>query len=117
MRLIDADALIEKLQDDAEHMVDGIFKLATHSAIKDIKDAPTVESERKENGWSSCSKKKPKVGVDVLIRFEHNCAVGFYSNGSWNINSGNGYYTGLTESEDQPVAWMPLPEPREGERE
>ena len=70
-----------------------------------------------ECDWIPCSKKKPKIGIDVLIRFERNCAVGFYSNGSWNINSGNGYYTGLVSSEDQPIAWKPLPEPWEGEQE
>lgn len=64
-----------------------------------------LKKYRQENDWTPCGKKKPKVGIDVLIRFEHNDAVGFYSNGSWNINSGNGYYTGLTASEDQPIEW------------
>lgn len=91
-----------------------IEKKITSKAIARVKE---LSKKQKENDWIPCSKKKPKVGVDVLIRFEHNCAVGFYSNGNWNINSGNGYYTGLTESEDQPVAWMPLPEPWEGEQE
>lgn len=70
-----------------------------------------IKEMLEKDDWTLCSKKKPKVRVDVLIRFEHNCAVGFYSHDSWNINSGNGYYTGLTESEDQPIEWRPLPEP------
>jgi len=59
--------------------------------------------------WIPVSK-KPKSGTDVLLQFEKNMAVGFYSCGDWNVNSGNGFYTGLTASEDQPIAWMPLPE-------
>jgi len=66
--------------------------------------------EVKQQGWIPVSK-KPKSGTDVLLQFEKNMAVGFYSCGDWNVNSGNGFYTGLTASEDQPIAWMPLPEP------
>lgn len=51
MRTIDADALIEKLRDDAEHMEVVILKLATYAAINDIKHAPTVEPERKKGKW------------------------------------------------------------------
>lgn len=70
---------------------------------KMIQEAPA------ECQWIPVSK-KPKSGTDVLLQFEKNMAVGFYSCGDWNVNSGNGFYTGLTASEDQPIAWMPLPE-------
>jgi len=51
MRTIDADALIEKLRDDAEHMEVEILKLATYAAINDIKHAQTVEPEQKKGKW------------------------------------------------------------------
>lgn len=60
--------------------------------------------------WIPCSERKPKVRVDVLLQFEKNLAVGFYSHGMWNLNTGNGFYTGIMEDEDQPIAWMNLPE-------
>ena len=91
---------------------------AEHRALWHYEQALSEIREMLEkDDWIPCSKKKPKIGVDVLIRFERNCAVGFYSNGSWNINSGNGYYTGLVSSEDQPIAWKPLSEPWEGEQD
>lgn len=58
--------------------------------------------------WIPCSERKPKVRVDVLLQFEKNLAVGFYSHGMWNLNTGNGFYTGIMEDEDQPIAWMNL---------
>lgn len=51
MRLIDADALIENWQEDAEYMETEIFKLATYAAINDVKHAPTVVPERKKGKW------------------------------------------------------------------
>ena len=71
-----------------------------------------VEVLRKQQyyQWIPCSERKPKAGVDVLLRFEKNLAVGFYSGGIWNIHTGNGIYIGLFEDEDQPIEWMPFPE-------
>ena len=60
--------------------------------------------------WIPCSERLPKVRTDVILQFKDNMCVGFLSHGDWNINSGGGYYTGVTKSEEQPVAWMPLPE-------
>lgn len=68
--------------------------------------------------WIPCDDKKPRVMTDVLLQFERNMCVGFYSHGDWNVNNGNDYYVGLTKSEDQPIAWMPLPAPyQEGANE
>lgn len=64
--------------------------------------------------WIPCSEQLPKVRQDVLMQFEQNIAVGFLSHGNWNVNTGNGLYTGILESDDQPIAWMPLQKPWEG---
>lgn len=81
--------------------------------IQKILDIPSAEPERK---WILCSDKMPKVRTDVLLAFEKNMAVGFYSHDCWNVNTGNGFYTGVFTDEDKPIAWMPLPEPWGGDR-
>ena len=60
MRPIDADALIENWQADAEHMETEIFKLATYAAINDVKHAPTIEPEPKKGEWIH----KPDIYLD-----------------------------------------------------
>jgi len=66
--------------------------------------------------WIPVSEALPKVRTDVLLAFEKNMAVGFYSHDCWNVNTGNGFYTGVFTDEDKPIAWMPLVEPyKEGE--
>lgn len=42
MRLIDADALIERLEADAEHMDEPVGKMFTYAAISDVKHFPTA---------------------------------------------------------------------------
>ena len=51
MRLIDADALIEQMEEDMEHMEEPLAKMFTGAAISDIKHAPTIEPERKPGRW------------------------------------------------------------------
>lgn len=70
---------------------------------------------KRASDWIPCIERMPKVMMDVLLQFEKNMCVGFYSQGYWNVNSGNGFYTAVLPSEDQPIAWMPLPEPPGGE--
>lgn len=66
--------------------------------------------------WIPVTEALPKVRTDVLMAFEKNMAVGFYSHDCWNVNTGNGFYTGVFTDEDKPIAWMPLPEPYRGDR-
>lgn len=73
--------------------------------------------ENSEQKWISVTEALPKVRTDVLLAFEKNMAVGFYSHGCWNVNTGNGFYTGVFTDEDKPIAWMPLPEPWENNNE
>jgi hypothetical protein len=77
----------------------------------------------KTGKWIPTSERMPEVMDEVLLLFEENRAVGFYSDGSWCIFTGNGFYTELAEDEDHPNAWMPLSvyggkgNERKGERE
>lgn len=75
--------------------------------FQELKDIPSAEPEQR---WIPVSEALPKVRTDVLLAFEKNMAVGFYSYDCWNVNTGNGFYTGVFTDEDKPIAWMPLPE-------
>lgn len=74
-----------------------------------------ISSAEPERKWIPVTEALPKVRTDVLLAFEKNMAVGFYSHDCWNVNTGNGFYTGVFTDEDKPIAWMPLPEPWRGE--
>lgn len=82
------------------------------SFIREFEDIPSAEPERK---WTPVTEALPKVRTDVMLAFEKNMAVGFYSHDCWNVNTGNGFYTGVFTDEDKPIAWMPLPESYRGE--
>ena len=86
--------------------------LTKEEIIYAIDELPSAEPEPE---WIPVSERLPKVRTDVLMMFEKNMAVGFYSHGCWNVNTGNGLYTGVFTDEDKPIAWMPLPEPWRGE--
>lgn len=51
MRLIDADALLEQMEADAEHIDDPICKMLAYAAVSDVKHAPTIEPQRKRGKW------------------------------------------------------------------
>lgn len=107
MRTIDADALIEKLQDDAEHMEVEILKLATYAAINDIKHAHTVESERKESNWNLCVDRLPEKEGRYLITVDED--------GRKDVSDDFFYFradgTPSWYVEKNVIAWMPLPRP------
>lgn len=44
MRLIDADAFIEELEADAEHIESSIAMMMHYAIIKDIEHAPTIDA-------------------------------------------------------------------------
>ncbi len=51
MRLIDADALIEKMEADTEYIDEPIGKMFAYAAINDVKHAPTIEPQRMRGKW------------------------------------------------------------------
>lgn len=99
MRLIDADALTEKCGDwyVEEGTEEGFI-----GTIKQLIDAqPTVQPEQQ---WIPCSERLPENDDDVIVQM---------NDGSMMVDcraaSSNGWF--WAELGDEPVAWMPLPEP------
>ena len=65
--------------------------------------------------WIPVSAKFPPEDEDVLLQFPSNQGVGYYEDGDWMINTGDGIYSIVGSNEEKPIAWMPLPSPyREG---
>jgi hypothetical protein len=60
--------------------------------------------------WISLEDKMPDNNTDVLLQFSSNMGVGFYEDGDWAINTGDGIYSVIGYGEERPIAWMPLPE-------
>ena len=102
------EAVYQALRTPVPDYKNDFFHDSMSLAVNIVKNIPSAEPERK---WIPVSERLPKVRTDVLMMFEKNMAVGFYSHGCWNVNTGNGLYTGVFTDEDKPIAWMPLPEP------
>ena len=69
--------------------------------------------------WVPLSEKFPQEDEDVLLQFPSNQGVGYYEDGDWMINTGDGIYSMIGYNEEKPIAWMPLPAPyrEEGEQD
>lgn len=66
------------------------------------------------NNWIPCSVRLPEDDTEVLVYlFENNKSpyIAWLSDGRWYTE----YFE--VEQEDEPVAWMPLPEPWKGEED
>ena len=59
--------------------------------------------------WISLEDRFPDNNMDVLLQFASNMGVGFYEDGDWAINTGDGIYSAIGYEEEKPIAWMPLP--------
>ena len=55
-------------------------------------------------------KDMPPKNTDVLLKFEHNYAVGSFDGDTWVINSGDNWCTPVLEDDELPITWQPLPE-------
>ena len=67
--------------------------------------------------WISLEDRLPDNNEDVLLQFKSNMGVGFWEDGEWAINTGDGIYNAIGYGEETPVAWMPLPESYQAERQ
>jgi len=75
-----------------------------------LDDAPTIESTPH---WIPCSKRVPEEDEQVLVYLYDSPYIAWIdSNGEWNTED----FTLDKEKdrEDEPIAWMPLPEPYKG---
>lgn len=63
--------------------------------------------------WYSVKKRMPENGVNVLLLFPQNMAVGCYDEYSkcWSVASGDDFYTDVADGEVKPTHWQPLPAP------
>ena len=95
MRPIDADALIARLEEDAEQMENIIAKMFTYGAINDIKHEPTITVPQ----WISVTERLPEEDGNYLTTTTF---------GEVYCDFWNGIYFNRTELV---IAWMPLPEP------
>lgn len=63
--------------------------------------------------WIRVKDRLPEKQTDVLMKFNHNMAVGFWHDGDeettfWCAYTDDGFYT---DCDEEPTNWMPLPEP------
>lgn len=127
MRPIDADALIARLEEDAEQMEDPIAAMFTYGAINDIKHEPTITVPQ----WIPVSERLPethKTGNSISGIFMQSKPVLVYGVPEYERDYGfhvvvycddlNGVTYWSTELDavtiNKVTAWMPLPEPYKG---
>ena len=80
--------------------------------IAEMLDSCTEEGCPELIGWIPCSEKMPEERRDVLLQMPHNMIVGFWENVLGDV-TWNAYFTDIEfrEGYNNPIAWMPLPEP------
>lgn len=111
MRLIDADYARGRLI-SAGRAIKGTadskrFTKLIGILVDRIDAAPTLDCVPRQQ-WISVKERLPDEGIDVLMRFEQNMAVGFRLECDWCAYTDDGYYT---DCDSKPTHWMPLPEP------
>ena len=110
-RLIDADALYEKLIYRTTKTFADTGKYISVWRIADaINDAPTIEQPT----WISCAERLPDEHVDVQMCWKATGtqATGFYTDESWYTYAEDGYYT---DCEKAPTHWKAVGEPPKGD--
>ena len=101
MRLIDADALIKRL--DANEYGMKLPKAVVGMTKALLDDAPTIDIPT----WIPCTERLPKLGEKVLASTRKTCFVQVYKG----IYSEPTRWAWEHRSIKKIIAWMPLPEP------
>ena len=109
--LISREALIESVKTwDMQDLY-----LPTHF-IDLIEAEPSVTDTNVGNKWIPIGQYPPEPS---LLCFENGeMVVGYYDydDCEWLVQCSSEYYSGLDISDDEPIAWMELPEPYKGEQ-
>lgn len=103
MRLIDADALVEKLKKlyaMAFAEGDSVYHSAYRSLAKIVEDAPTIGE------WTPVSERLPECSMDVFCYSDLGQMTGYYipSTKQWFV-----IRPFIDDIEINVLAWMPLP--------
>lgn len=119
MRPIDADAFKEYLQKNTEENADSIPERLVDAVLDvmdgimlDIDEQPTIDAVPR---WIPCEDRLPENSNTVLITkkctYSDDTIICF----GWYI--GDNHWGRILDKEPKVIAWMPLPEPYEGEGE
>ena len=139
-RLIDADALEKELNNERERFValdmKGAEHILVHSALRLLREAPTIDAVPR---WIPCEERLPKDLEVVNITWVNHRPVGYYFDikdkpftaTAIHYRDKWWWYSPVCEdllaeygesgcdemdADIEVTAWMPLPEPYEGER-
>lgn len=98
---------------ETNELVTRIFE--DEEGIKEITSDDYIV-EVKENGWIPVKKKTPERGRDVLVTYIGYSTGGRFSNGTAHYDFGKWWWS-VNDSivKVEIIAWMPLPEPYQGE--
>lgn len=108
MRLIDADALLERMKKAMESgsNLNGTFYLH-------IEHAPTIT--RPTGKWIPVSERLPKARESVILSTKECTGEGCYWETTKDHVIWKGYRWNATYWDDEVIAWMPLPPVYQGE--
>ncbi len=101
MRLIDADALIEKMDD--KYSLGKIGRRERDDVVNALEFEPTIQPEPH---WISCKKELPKLDSRcVLLYSNYNISGGYYrGNRTFDVDYGD------EDVNTMVIAWMPKPD-------
>lgn len=106
--LISRQAALEKVRSMQTYKLFDDIILVDKAAVQtELMMLPSVQPEPQ---WIPCLERMPEDNTDVLLQFKSNMTVGFYEDGDWAINTGDGIYSMIGDNEEKPIAWMPIPE-------
>ena len=102
-------AQVEKLTDYMANFVSYIGKVLPDDIIVKLDELAEEVGELGNQGWIPCSERLPENAMNVIAQFSDGTVTELRY-------AGNGIFEGIYEYSTRVIiAWMPLPEPYEGE--